>query len=85
MLEVKIDKVILFGSYVKNNFSDDSDIDVVLISDDFTDYPLTDRKKIVKANIRFSIIEPHTFSKKYFAQGDPFINKIKRTGIVLNV
>jgi uncharacterized protein len=84
-LNVKIEKAIVFGSFSKNNFNEDSDIDVALISDDFTGYPLADRKKIVKADIRFPIIESHTFSKKYFEQGDPFINEIKKTGIEVGV
>lgn len=81
MLNVNIDKAILFGSYAHNSPSRYSDIDVALVSDDFTDFPLADRKKITKANIRFSMIEPHTFSKKYFSKGDPLISEIKRTGI----
>jgi predicted nucleotidyltransferase len=78
-------KVILFGSYAKGNFTDNSDIDLALVSDKFTDYPISDRKKIVKANIKFSVIEPHTFSKYYFLQGDPFIDEIKKTGIEIAV
>jgi uncharacterized protein len=74
-------KVILFGSFAKGNNSKDSDIDIALVSDNFTDYPIADRRKIVKANIKFSQIEPHTFSTVYFLKGDPFIDEIKRTGI----
>lgn len=65
-LNVHIEKAIVFGSFSKNNFNEYSDIDVALVSDDFTGYPLADRKKIVKADIRFPVIESHTFSKKYF-------------------
>jgi uncharacterized protein len=78
-------KVILFGSFAKGNNTNDSDIDVALVSDKFTDYPIEDRKKIVKANIRFSQIEPHTFSTAYFLKGDPFIDEIKRTGIEISI
>lgn len=85
MLNVNIEKAILFGSYAGNTFSKYSDIDVALVSADFTDFPLADRKKIVKANIHFSMIEPHTFSKKYFSKGDPFISEIKKTGIEIKM
>ena len=81
MLNVNIDKAIMFGSYANNSVTKYSDIDVALVSDDFTDFPLADRKKIVKANIHFSMIDPHTFSKKYFSKGDPFISEIKKTGV----
>ena len=84
-LNVKIERAIVFGSFSKNQLTEDSDIDVALISDDFTDYPLADCRKIAKANIRFPIIEPHTFSKKYFEKGDPFINEIKKTGIEVRI
>ncbi len=84
-LNVNIEKAIVFGSFSKNTFTEESDIDVALVSEDFTGYPLADRQKIVKANIRFPIIEPHTFSKKYFEKGDPFIAEIKRTGIEVGV
>lgn len=33
--QIKIDKVILFGSYAKGQFSSDSDIDLAVFSDDF--------------------------------------------------
>ena len=78
-------KVILFGSFANGNNTLDSDIDLALVSDKFTDYPIADRKKIVKANIKFSLIEPHTFSTNYFLKGDPFIDEIKRTGIEINL
>jgi len=78
-------KVILFGSFAKGNNTNDSDIDLALVSDKFTDYPIEDRKKIVKANIKFSQIEPHTFSTRYFLKGDPFIDEIKRTGIEITL
>jgi len=54
-------KVILFGSYAKGVNTDDSDIDLALVSEAFTGYPIADRKKISKANIKFTQIEPHTF------------------------
>ena len=33
--QIKINKVILFGSYAKGQFSSDSDIDLAVFSDDF--------------------------------------------------
>jgi hypothetical protein len=32
---IKVDQVIIFGSYLEGNVSQDSDIDVLVISDDF--------------------------------------------------
>lgn len=84
-LGLTFSKVILFGSYAKKNPHECSDIDLALVSHAFTGFPLDDRKKISKANILFSEIEPHTFSESYFANGDPFIDEIKKTGIEFNI
>ena len=32
---VKVDKVIIFGSYLEGNATEDSDVDVIVVSDDF--------------------------------------------------
>jgi uncharacterized protein len=78
---VHFKKVILFGSYASNKANKWSDIDLALVSDSFTGMPVDDRRKISKANIFFTDIEPHTFNTKYFKKGDPFIDEIKRTGV----
>jgi predicted nucleotidyltransferase len=77
---VYFNKVILFGSYAKNNARQWSDVDLALVSDSFTGMILDDFDKISSANIRFVDIEPHLFSTKYFEKGDPFIEEIIRTG-----
>ena len=79
-LGITFTKVILFGSYAKNNARDMSDIDLALVSDSFSGMPLDDRRKISAANVQFRDIEPHPFATKYFEQGDPFIDEIKKTG-----
>lgn len=82
---VPVRKAILFGSYASGNFNSDSDIDVAIISDDFSNYPIADLKKIVKAVVRYAPVEPHTYSTKYFEKGDPFVEEIKRTGIEIAI
>ena len=79
-LGVYFNKVILFGSYAKNNAREWSDVDLALVSDNFTGDILDDRGKISHANVKFFEIEPHTFPISYFEQGDPFIEEIIRTG-----
>ena len=83
---VPIDKAILFGSYSKNNFNVDSDVDVVLVSPNFNGFGYEDRKLFSKINIKreFATIETKTFPSSYFANGDPFINEILDTGIVVH-
>lgn len=80
---INFSHAILFGSYAEGKNHAFSDIDLALVSDDFTDDFIKDNGKISKANIRFNRIEPHTYSTRYFKKSDPFIDEIKRTGIVL--
>ena len=79
-LGVHFKKVILFGSYARNTPHEWSDIDLALVSDDFTGMRIDDRGKIGLANIKFVDIEPHIFTSAYFEEGDPFIEEIVRTG-----
>lgn len=79
-LGVHFKRVILFGSYSRNTANEWSDIDLALVSDDFTGSRWDDRGKISAANIKYLDIEPHIFSSSYFEQGDPFIEEIIRTG-----
>jgi predicted nucleotidyltransferase len=80
-LGVRFKKVILFGSYARNTQHKWSDVDLALISDDFTSDKIENRKKISRANIKFVDIEPHTYNATYFEDGDPFTEIIKKTGI----
>jgi predicted nucleotidyltransferase len=80
-LGVTYKKVILFGSYARNQAHKWSDIDLALVSDDFNGGSLADIRKISRALTMFNIIEPHTYNATYFEDGDPFTETIKKTGI----
>ena len=82
---IPLDKVILFGSYARNQQNPDSDIDVVLVSELFTGFGFEDRKHFSKINIRkeFVTIETKTYPSSYFEQGDPFISEILKSGVEL--
>ena len=81
---VNLRKVILFGSFAKGTQHEWSDIDVALVADEFTglpdDYDLFPYIGIKKPYIR---IESKTYPTRYFEQGDPLIDEIKKTGIVV--
>lgn len=79
-LGIYFKKVILFGSYARNDPHEWSDIDLALVCDNFTMMRLDDRDKIALADIKFVDIEAHMFSPAYFEAGDPFIEEIKKTG-----
>jgi predicted nucleotidyltransferase len=83
---IDIQKAILFGSYAVNNQNEWSDIDLALVSDSFTGFGFEDKRSFAKINSRkpYSIIHTKTFPSRYFDKGDPFIDQIKKTGIVLS-
>ncbi|KAF0153492.1 MAG: hypothetical protein FD143_24 [Ignavibacteria bacterium] len=80
---LKFYKVFLFGSYAKNNSHEWSDIDLLLISDQFTENIFDNLKLFSKINIRFPIIEAHPYSTSYYLSGDDFLNKIEKESILI--
>ncbi|MBU1628104.1 nucleotidyltransferase domain-containing protein [bacterium] len=46
-------KIILFGSRIFGNPSEDSDIDVIIVSDKFVDIPFMERMPLLIRQIRF--------------------------------
>jgi predicted nucleotidyltransferase len=79
---ILFNKVILFGSVISGKNNEFSDIDIALVSDQFTGNPITDWNMLVPINIRFDDIEPHPYRTKYFEAGDAFIDEvIKKEGI----
>jgi len=81
---INIEKAFLFGSVVKNEQRDFSDIDIALISKDFSKNFILNNRLTSKINIKYPLIEVHHFNSDYFIKGDPFINEITTTGIEIN-
>jgi predicted nucleotidyltransferase len=78
---VSFDKVILFGSVLNNTANEDSDIDVLLVSDQFGLNKWENLGLIARVNKKFYQIEPHTFPTSYYLKGDPFLDEIKKNGL----
>ncbi|WP_347274298.1 nucleotidyltransferase domain-containing protein [Candidatus Kuenenia sp.] len=77
-----IERAILFGSYAKGNANKWSDIDIALISTDFTGIGFYDRKKVNPYMIKIdSRIEPHPFRPEDFTEDNPFVNEILKDAI----
>lgn len=81
---ITFSKVIMFGSTINGNPNEESDIDLLLVSDKFGYSKWENAKLIARVNKKFTSIEAHTFPTEYFLAGDPFINEVKRTGIEIN-
>ena len=78
---ISIKAAILFGSYTKGMQNQFSDIDLALISDEFTLNFIENNHKTALINYQFADIEVHHFNTQYFERDLPFINEIKRSGI----
>ena len=78
---IKISEAYLFGSYITNNNTEHSDIDVALISNEFTGVRYLDIKKIgrIVRNIDYRI-EVHTFSENDKGKS-MFLDEIIQKGI----
>lgn len=74
-------KVYLFGSAAKNTAHEWSDIDLLLISDQFSDNVFENLKLYSKINIKYPVIETYPYPTKHFYEGDDFIKEISNEGI----
>lgn len=54
---IKINKIILYGSFANNNNNKDSDIDLIIISDDFAAFDYWERINLI-SNAIYKIFEP---------------------------
>lgn len=82
-----LERALLFGSYTKGTATKWSDIDIALVSKDFTGIGFYDRKRVNPFVIKTdSRIEPHPFRPEDFTKDNPFVNEILKDAaeIVLN-
>lgn len=81
---IKLDSVILFGSYAKGTAVENSDVDIAVISPEFGQNPLKDKQLIYRTIIRDDIepfFEIHTFTPSELKDSDSFfISEIRSTG-----
>lgn len=77
-------KVVLYGSYAKNEQHRWSDIDVAFIADEFIGIGYEDTKLFSRIMIKYPKlnIQPRTYNTKDFTPDkDPFVEEILKTGI----
>ena len=76
--------VYLFGSYAKDSAHDKSYIDIAVISKTFGDNVVENRVSISLLGYKVHPdIEAHPFSEEDWKFVTPFIDEIKRTGVML--
>lgn len=78
-------KIILFGSYAAGTNHEGSDIDIVVISDDFIGRSYWERVDILADAIYeiFAPVEATALTPDEWAQGDSFVTDFARNGEVL--
>jgi predicted nucleotidyltransferase len=81
---INLKNVILYGSFAKRTQHEWSDIDVALVADEFEGLP-TDHYYFASPAIKKPYIrnEAITYPTDSFNEGDPFIEEIKKEGIVI--
>jgi len=70
----------LFGSYAKDNYNENSDIDIALILPDNQLSFDIDVQLMVLRKGKETMIETHTYSKNDFLTNTPIIHQIKNYG-----
>jgi predicted nucleotidyltransferase len=79
-LKFDFNRIILFGSYAKGNFHEESDIDIAVI---FKDYSNSFDMQLELMRIRRKIdsrIEPHPFRESEFESTNPIVFEILKYG-----
>ena len=72
----------IYGSFAKGTVHKWSDIDLAIISPDFSDDTLDDRLVLIKLGALIDDrIEPYPFTTKRFNSTDPLVNEICENGI----
>ena len=83
---VHLERAIIFGSYAKGNQNKRSDIDVALVSKDFTGSGFYDCRRINPFIIKVdSRIEPHPFTTEDFTRDNSFVDQILKEGIEIKL
>ncbi len=81
---ISLDKVILFGSFARGQQHPDSDIDVAVISSDFSGDRLEDQLQLMRLRRKVDLrIEPIPFLPQDFTAADPLAKEIMDTGYII--
>jgi len=73
-------KVILFGSYAKENYTAGSDVDVLVV---YRGSPRPDAYEIVWKTLRIPRLEPHVYAEEEYRALQETLARMTKGGIVL--
>ena len=78
----RVEAAYLYGSQVKGTATDWSDIDLAVVSPDFSADLFQERLTLMRLAAQIDDrIEPHPFTPEDFNASDPLVNEIRRTGV----
>lgn len=81
---IAVESAYLFGSYAVNRVGRWSDIDVAIVSPDFSADRFTERLRLMKLSMEIdNRIEPVPFHSDAFNDTDPLVDEIKKSGFAL--
>ncbi len=83
--KIKVDRLILFGSYAEKTSTEGSDIDLIIISDDFKSLSYWERIDLL-AEAVFEIyepIEPVAFTRKEFDNEESLVVEYAQQGEII--
>lgn len=85
--DITIDKVIIFGSYAKNSYNEDSDIDIAIFSKDFKDSSKIEDMSflLIKTSGLGIDLQPQPFTLEDYSNPEGLVKEILNTGIELKV
>lgn len=82
--ECGVTAIYLFGSYVYGEFSENSDIDIAVIGENFSGDPYDDTLLLMRKRRGIdNRIEPHPFTVKDFDLSNPYVKEIVDKGVRL--
>lgn len=84
---IPIDKAILFGSYAKGNYNEESDVDLAIFSSSFNNQNRIESFRLLFLEaMNFSIdLQPQPFTKDDLLNPEGIVKEIFRTGIEMKM
>ena len=84
--ESRVLKVFLYGSHAKGTASEWSDIDLAVVSPDFSEDLFEERIRLMKLGLAIDErIEPSPFRPEDFDGNNPLVNEIRESGVEVNI
>jgi predicted nucleotidyltransferase len=82
---IRISMLVLFGSFARGNFTESSDIDIVVVSDDFAGKGYWERIDILSDAIYevFAPVEAVAMTSEEWKRGDTFISDYAKDGEIV--